>query len=303
MSFFDKFIHNRYCTRISEVDDICDLFEVSKHKTLKDFNTPFLALPNNSVTIADPFLFVHGDTLFLFYEEQISFNKRGVIRMRSTTDLNSWSKPVTVLEEPFHLSFPHVFEDKGRVFMIPESCIDQSIRLYEGKGDFKEWKFNKILLSGEKFVDSVLFKNSNQYFLFVTIQLQDKSYIQDLYVSDSLFGEWKKHRASPIATGKVNGRNGGNIIEFDNNMYRVSQNCSVLYGSQLDVYKIEILNSNIYKESLYARDIIQKRSFSMIGGHHFSAVIFGKKTLVATDALMKSLNSTCIWKRIMDKFN
>lgn len=52
---------------------------------------------NPTIIVADPFLFVNGDRLFLFYESKRLFTQ-GVIMMTSTTDLKHWTKPRVVLD-------------------------------------------------------------------------------------------------------------------------------------------------------------------------------------------------------------
>ena len=83
-----------------------------------------------TIIVADPFLFVHNDTLFLFYEQK-KLRHNGTIMMMQTDDLEHWSEPVEVLREPFHLSYPWVFEKDGHVYMMPETCGDNSVGLYE----------------------------------------------------------------------------------------------------------------------------------------------------------------------------
>ena len=86
------------------------------------------------ITQADPFLFVRGDELYLFFEHQRA-GESGRIAMMKTRDLQTWTEPVSVLQEPFHLSFPHVFEDGGKVYMIPETQAADSVRLYCADGN------------------------------------------------------------------------------------------------------------------------------------------------------------------------
>ena len=74
--------------------------------------------------------------LYLFYELQ-HWDDPGCIAMIKTKDLKVWSKPQMVLKEPFHLSFPFVFEDQGVIYMIPESQEDDSIRLYCANDDLR----------------------------------------------------------------------------------------------------------------------------------------------------------------------
>ena len=54
---------------------------------------------------ADPFLFVNNNELFLFYELQYGFDPAKIVMIK-TADLKTWTEPIVVLSEPFHLSFP-----------------------------------------------------------------------------------------------------------------------------------------------------------------------------------------------------
>ena len=54
---------------------------------------------------ADSFLFVKDDTLDLFFELQ-HWDDPGAIAMVKTRNLKSWTEPVVVLRQPFHLSTP-----------------------------------------------------------------------------------------------------------------------------------------------------------------------------------------------------
>ena len=91
-------------------------FSIAGSKTVLNIKSDTgLFNPNASVILADPFLFVKGDTLYLFYEHLTKWFGTGRICMRSTKDLEIWTEEVDVLVEPFHLSFPFVFEENGKV--------------------------------------------------------------------------------------------------------------------------------------------------------------------------------------------
>lgn len=302
MNIWDKFTNGRFSTRVSEVDSVNDLFNLNKHKVIKDFTTPFIAIRDTHVTIADPFLFVKHDILYLFYEEQLTYNGKGVIRMRLTHDLKNWSKPITVLEESFHLSFPFVFEDNGDIYMIPETFVDLSVRLYKANQDLSSWTYIKTLVKGDKHVDSFLFKEDEIYYLFAPIQLPDNSYIQNLYTSKYLTDEWILHPSSPIAKGKALGRNGGSMLVIDGRKYRPAQNCSVIYGGNVNICEVTKLFDNDYSESLIYSNIIIQNSFYSIGGHHISYAQYKGRHIIATDAFSKAFNRKCILRRLKNKF-
>ena len=99
-------------------------------------------MPKGLIIQADPFLFIRNNTLYLFYEV-LRCGDKGCIMMVQTNDLKSWSEPVLVLKEPWHLSFPFVFEYNGEVYMIPESQECNEIRLYKANMNITSFSYVK----------------------------------------------------------------------------------------------------------------------------------------------------------------
>jgi glycosyltransferase involved in cell wall biosynthesis len=301
-SISNKLKSTRFCSIITIPFSESQPFNLHLSKTIKKFNTPFVNLCNKAVTIADPFLFVKEDKLYLFYEFQNRWNSKGVINMRCTEDVNHWSQPKIVLEEDFHLSFPFVFEDHEEIFMIPETFMTKSIRLYKANNNLSHFSFVKTLISGEKFVDSSIWRKDNVYYLFTSIQTPENSYIQQLYVSDSLCGNWQLHPSSPIAVGKFSERNGGSIFSRNNLLYRPAQNCSQFYGGNLHIFEIKEITKTNYIEIPYKLNIIPAKWQHSIGGHHYNYTVFKGKSVIAVDLIKYSFNFHCIKLRFMDKF-
>ena len=151
---------------------------------------PFFKL-NPTIIEADPFLFVHNEKLYLFYESK-PWHSPGVIKMINSKDLVNWSKPLVVLQEPFHLSFPWVFEDGGKIYMIPETSGDNSVRLYEAlKNDLSEFKFSKKLITDEhperwktSYCDTAIIKKDGIYYLLTTRRTKTGVNTLELYMSE-----------------------------------------------------------------------------------------------------------------------
>lgn len=112
------------------------------------------------IFLADPFLFSYNGRLYLFYERQDRWYGIGHICMRFTNDMQVWSDEIDVLKEAFHLSFPYVFEDNGKVYMLPEAGYSGTIRLYEACNDnLSKWKLSKVIIDEKRqWVDSSIIK-------------------------------------------------------------------------------------------------------------------------------------------------
>ncbi len=245
---------------------------------------------NPLTTQADPFLFVKDQYLYLFYEKMRAA-ERGEICMRKMNLNQEWSEPVEVLKEPFHLSFPYVFEDDGIVYMIPETQETDSIRLYKGNYDLSSFSFERILLFRERyndicfnFCDSHIFKKDGIYYLFTSVSYNWTYHLELYYSEDLIHGEFIKHPQSPIYIGNDYGRSAGSIIHNDENYYRISQDCQNSYGANISVHRIIHLDKFNYKEELLKTSILKIGSgLYKDGGHQLSIVRFGDNYIYATD--------------------
>lgn len=279
--------------RIYESNEF-DIESLDFTKPIMDIKSGGMQFTGNPVDIvADPFLFVSNENLYLFYEHK-RLNGHGVIKMMHTCDLKKWSYPITVLEEPYHLSYPFVFEDEGSIYMIPESEQAHSIRLYKAENkDLTKFMFHKTIV-GHKYndktpiidyCDSSVVKVANMYYLFTSIDYGD-GYNLELYTSTSLHGNFKSHVKSPLLiSNNKYGRCGGSIISCNGNYYRVAQDCLNGYGENLNLFKIDELSNSNYKERIFTKDLLNRNNlFYKDGGHQLSIVRFKGRYIFATDA-------------------
>ena len=267
-----------------------DLTQVQQYSQILRLDIDNLLKPRPLLTQADPFLFVKGKTLYLFYESERS-GEKGIIRMKKSDDLTHWSSPVTVLDQPFHLSFPFVFEYAGDIFMIPETQASESIRLYRGNKDLTNFTFERALLTQPRtedvkfnFCDSHLLEKDGTFYLFTSVSYNWTYHLELYYTDDILNHDFVKHPLSPVYIGNDFGRSGGSIIHLDDNYYRISQNCSRSYGENVSIHRIIALDKRVYKEELYKKDIIEAGGkIYQDGGHQLNVVMYGDSYIYATD--------------------
>ena len=259
-----------------------------KHLIYK-LNIKGLWKPKPVLFQADSFLYVKRGELYLFYELQ-HWDDPGCIAMMKTKDLVTWTKPLIVLKEPFHLSFPYVFEDHGNIYMVPESQEDDSIRLYKSNNNLTHFEHIRTLLSQERkdgihynFNDSHIYQKDGKYYLFTSYQ-KNWMYHQELFISDDLLnGKFIKHPCSPICTSNEFGRNGGSLIQYGDKLLRVTQDCHQNYGDNISLMEITLLNEKEYHEQLFVHNVFPKNSIFIDGGHQLNIVKFMGKYIYATD--------------------
>ena len=267
-----------------------DIEGVQHHKQILRLNIDNLIKPKPLLTQADPFMFVKDNCLFLFYESQRA-GEKGIIRMMKTNNMHDWTKPVTVLKEPFHLSFPFVFEFNGSAFMIPESQEADSIFLYKGNHDLTSFSLERVLMTKPRtdkimfnFCDSHVIYIDGYFYLFTSVAYDWTYHLELYYTDDILHNDFVKHPCSPIYIGNDYGRSGGSIIHLNDNYYRISQKCDQSYGENISVHRITLLNKEEYKEELFIKNILTSgRSPYNSGGHQLNIVKFGNSYIYSTD--------------------
>lgn len=278
--------------RIIEKRDGDSIFS-TEGRTLYELMSDTGLLSRNPVSIlADPFLFVKDDVLYLFYECQCGRYGKGELRMRKSSDLVHWSEEKSVLREDFHLSFPNVFEYHGEVYMIPETGAAGSIRLYRAADNTLErWIYVRDLVNdGRMWADTALLEKEGSCYLFSNVHSR-KAPEAHLFVSDGLDCGFSEHPESPYNTNAATARNAGRILEYGGKLYRPVQDCSKGYGKQISVMSIDELDREHYRESLCKEHIIDTADgFYRRGGHQFCQVTFKGRNLVATDAKQRNYN-------------
>lgn len=190
---------------------------------------------SESEWFADPFLFEWEGRHFIFAERMNRWRLLGSIAVCEILDNGKVSKFREILVEPFHLSFPNVFEHKGQIYMIPESGNNRDIRLYQAKRFPDEWEFVKVLYSGANFVDTSFVSKTDDGNAFINSYDWDKR--KPYYFRFDLNN--LSLRKLPDSPALMNERCGGNCFEEQGHCYRVLQDCSQRYGKKLLINRID----------------------------------------------------------------
>lgn len=280
------FFWNCFDTLVLTCDDPIKLSNCKVVKRIKCSRNILATRP--VIIVADPFLAVKEDTLYLFYEEYRTRDK-GVIKMMSTKDLSTWTAPQVVLQEPFHLSYPWVFQHDGQWWMMPETAAAHAVRLYKAvDDDFTRFEHDKSLLTHAPgdvlprldYCDSSIVENDGRFYLFTTINARKGNELH-LYSAESYDGHYVEHPQSPVAVGDKYGRNGGALLRHNGHLYRFAQDCDGEYGKEINIFEVMELSPNGYKEELVRENALTGRGLR--GGHQYNFVKFNGKWVVTVD--------------------
>ena len=202
---------------VYETPNANKIFNYHSSKLIFRINPKIRSKLNAVLTMADPFLLVVHDELFLFYEEKSELND-GVIKGFKTGNLIDWQDLGVILNETCHLSFPFVFEHDHEIYLMPETFDNNCICLYNFTDFPKGCTLNRILMSGVPFIDSHIHKKDGIYYLFTNSSNDE---LRLFYSSDLM--DWTIHPKSPIVIGNKFSRSAGSIVNVDEKNYRVGQ--------------------------------------------------------------------------------
>jgi hypothetical protein len=196
--------------------------------------------------VADPFAVEKDGTWNLFFEIDSISTRQGEIGLAVSTNLIDWTYRQIVLDEPFHLSYPQVFEWDGVFYMIPESHLANAVRLYRAERFPDQWAYVGDIVSGPHKDPSIL-RYKDRWWLF-TCTGQNEN--MNIFYANKLSGPWAAHAENPvIQDNRSIARPGGRIQMIDGDPVRFAQDCLDRYGHKVLAFRIEELTPSVYRET------------------------------------------------------
>lgn len=227
-----------------------------------------------AASVADPFLLHRDGRWQMLFEVEDWLARKGAIGLATSDDGMRWRYEQIVLAEPFHLSYPFVFEADGDVWMTPETTQVEAVRLYRARRFPHDWEHVADLLAGEPFADPTPFRHDGRWWLF-TETSGDRNDTLRLFGADRLTGPWREHPASPVVRGDaMHARPAGPVIAADGRLVRLAQNCLPAYGTDVRGVEITRLASTDYAERPLAGPSLLRpagRGWNAHGMHHLAA--------------------------------
>jgi hypothetical protein len=223
-----------------------------------DFNN-FKILPSPpEVFWADPFVVAEKDNYYVFVEEYIYKAKKAHISVLKLDKKGSLLNSEIIIDKPYHLSYPFIFQIDGTYYMIPETCKNRTIELYKCLEFPYKWEFDRNLMENLSAVDTTLFFYNDKWWLFTSIDQTENisgcSTELFLFSSDNIFsGDWKGHPDNPIVSDIRMARQAGKLFIHEGKIYRPSQDCSVRYGRGFNLSEITKLTDTEYSERVLSK--------------------------------------------------
>lgn len=211
-------------------------------------------LPPKGTGWADPFLFERDGRAWLFIEE-IPGRQNGVLSVMEALPGGGFGPVRRVLAEPFHLSYPNVFEHGGQVWMVPETAGAGQVRLYRAEDFPGGWVLDRVLLEGVPATDATFLEHEGWWWLFASVRAPGGSSWDELhlYRSRDRFGPYEAHPLNPVVSDVRRARPAGPVARVGERLLRPAQDSSGWYGRALNVMEIVRLDWEGYEERPAAR--------------------------------------------------
>jgi hypothetical protein len=146
----------------------------------------------------------------------------------------------TVLREPWHLSYPYVFEADGEVWMAPEAHRSGACTLYRAAAFPDAWTPVVRLELDTPAIDPTVFRHEGLWWLAYAPSGPQSSKQGRLHLAfaETLTGRWRTHPGNPVRIERKSSRPGGTPFVQDGVLTLPVQDCSRTYGGAIRLLRI-----------------------------------------------------------------
>jgi hypothetical protein len=217
--------------------------EIVKAGSVADFDLRWLPPMGSFQFLADPFGLWRDGKLHVFVETYDYRVRVGAIEVLTyDADLNLIDR-APVLNEPWHLSYPLIFEAEGETWMLPEAHRSEGLTLYRAVDFPTRWeKAHRIALDHVP-VDATPLFHDGRWWLFYTSASREPDKMGALHIAyaDRLAGPWTPHPMNPVRMDASSSRPGGTGRVIDGAVVLPVQDCSATYGGAIRLLRFSVL--------------------------------------------------------------
>ncbi|WP_165798902.1 glucosamine inositolphosphorylceramide transferase family protein [Shimia abyssi] len=194
---------------------------------------------------ADPFLWEEDGKTWVMLEDFRYITMRGTL---VAMPLEGARKAVPVLDPGVHTSFPFMFRHGDKTWMLPKTCANGRVDLYECTSFPSGWRKHRSILDGVDAADSVIFEHGGCWWLITSIRSPQAGtgnrYLAIFHTDDPIDGEWTAHPVNvegrEITKGHGTGRNAGGVFEWEGQLIRCVQSSRDYYGQGMEYRRMEL---------------------------------------------------------------
>ena len=202
---------------------------------------------------ADPFVVSRDGVHTIFIEEKTNARRDGFISVMQINAQGVATRPKSIIERPYHMSYPFVFEYQQQWYMVPETANGNVIEVYRCEQFPDRWEHSHHLLENIEAYDTTLLEYQGRWWLFALVNTNKhlreiSSELHIFHADNPLATDWQPHPRNPVVTDIRSARPAGRFFEFNGKLYRPSQNCGVRYGYGMKFNRVVELTTENYEE-------------------------------------------------------
>jgi len=193
--------------------------------------------------IADPFGLWRDGKLHVFVETYDYRVRVGAIEVLVYDAALNFLWRAPVLNEPWHLSYPLVWEAEGETWMLPEAHKSNTLTLYRALDFPCVWEPAHRIALDHVPVDATPIFHDGLWWLFYTSASREPDKMSALHISyaQSLRGPWTPHPMNPVRVDISSSRPGGTARVIDGHVALPVQDCTSTYGGAIRLLRFPIL--------------------------------------------------------------
>ena len=190
--------------------------------------------------LADPFGLWRDGRLHVFAEAYDYRTGHGVIDVLTFGRDLALEGRRTVLQEPWHLSYPQVFEAEGETWMAPEAHRSGAFTLYRALRFPDLWEPAVRLQLDTPAIDATVFSHEGLWWLAYspTGPQSHKQGRLHLAWAPQLAGPWRTHPGNPVRVDRASSRPGGAPFTWNGRLTLPVQDCERTYGGAIRLLTI-----------------------------------------------------------------
>lgn len=203
---------------------------------------------------ADPFLFEHKGTTYVFCEEFPYATRTGIISVFTLDNEGRPSAPRAVLDCGTHLSYPYVFHHDGYIWMMPESAATGRLELYRADRFPDRWVVERTLIGDRQLSDATPFHMNDRWWMAAADHRFGDSGWDTLALFDaqSPLGPWQPCGEDAFVIDARAARPAGAVVNRNGALWRPAQDCRIGYGGGLTLCRIDKVSRSGLEQTIMA---------------------------------------------------
>lgn len=269
--------------------------ELLTRGTLEGIAPSWLPQDRDFTFLADPFGLWRGPRLHVFVERFDYRDRHGVIEVLTYDAQMQLLTRHTCLHEPWHLSYPFVFEAEGETWMLPEAHRSGRLTLYRACEFPQRWEPAAVIAEVGAAVDATPVFHQGLWWLLYCLPSSKAAKVSALHLAfaERLSGPWRRHPGNPVRIDRASARPGGTPLRCGDALVAPMQDCTHTYGGAISPLHIARMDPQRFEADAVPPIVAPMQFAPYLDGLHTLAAC-GDVTLVDCKRIDRSLRGLAI---------